>query len=141
MLLETGGADVQFATRLVSGVDPAAVDKPVERLILDGQQRLTSLFQALESGQVVQTQDTRKQRLERWFYIAIEEALDTDGDREAAIKAVPGDKVQRDNFGKDVVLDLSTTELEITQTELEITQEHFPLFIIFDGAAVDAWTY
>jgi hypothetical protein len=134
MLLETGGADVQFATRLVSGVDPAGVDKPAERLILDGQQRLTSFFQALESGEVVQTQDTRKQRLERWFYIAMEEALDTDGDREAAIIALPADKVQRDNFGKDVVLDLSTPELEITQ-------EYFPLSIVFDGAAVDAWAY
>ena len=45
MLLETGGADVQFATRLVSDVDLAGADKPAERLILDGQQRLTSLFQ------------------------------------------------------------------------------------------------
>jgi len=134
MLLETGGADVQFATRLVSGVDLAGADKPAERLILDGQQRLTSLFQALESGHVVQTQDTRKQRLERWFYISMEEALDPDGDRETAIIAVPADKVQRDNFGKDVVRDLSTPELEITQ-------EYFPLSIVFDGAAVDAWTY
>jgi len=134
MLLETGGADVQFATRLVSGVCLAGADKPAERLILDGQQRLTSLFQALESGDVVQTQDTRKQRLERWFYISMKEALDPDGDREAAIIAVPADKVQRDNFGKDVVLDLSTPEREITQ-------EHFPLSIVFDGAAVDAWTY
>ena len=134
MLLETGGADVQFATRLVSGVCLAGADKPAERLILDGQQRLTSLFQALESGRVVLTQDTRKQRLERWFYISMKEALDPDGDREAAIIAVPADKVQRDNFGKDVVLDLSTPEREITQ-------EHFPLSIVFDGAAVDAWTY
>ena len=134
MLLETGGADVQFATRLVSGVDLAGADKRAERLILDGQQRLTSLFQALESGHVVQTQDTRKQRLERWFYISMEEALDPDGDRETAIIAVPADKVQRDNFGKDVVRDLSTPELEITQ-------EYFPLSIVFDGAAVDAWTY
>lgn len=134
MLLETGGADVQFATRLVSGVDLAEANKPVERLILDGQQRLTSLFQALASGHVVQTQDTRKQRLERWFYISMEEALDADGDREVAIVAVPADKVQRDNFGKDVKLDLSTPELEITQ-------EHFPLSIVFDGAAVDAWAF
>lgn len=134
MLLETGGADVQFATRLVSGVEPAGADKPAERLILDGQQRLTSLFQSLESGKVVQTQDTRKQRLERWFYIAMEEALDPDGDREAAIVALPADGVQRDNFGKDVVLDLSTRTLEITQ-------EYFPLSIVFDGAEMDTWAY
>ena len=134
MLLEAGGADVQFATRLVSGVAVAGADKPAERLILDGQQRLTSLYQSLESGKVVQTQDTRKQRLERWFYIAMEESLDPEGDREAAIIAVPEDRVLRDNFGKGVVLDLSTTQLEIAK-------EYFPLSIVFDGAAVDTWAY
>jgi hypothetical protein len=134
MLLETGGTDAQFATRFVSGVDVASANRDAERLILDGQQRLTSLFQALESGRVVQTQDSRRQRIERWFYIAMDEALDPDGDREAAIVAVPADKVRRDDFGRGVDLDLSTTQLEITR-------EYFPLSIVFDGAAVDAWAY
>ena len=44
MLLETGGSDVQFATRPVSGVDPTVATKATERLILDGQQRLQSLY-------------------------------------------------------------------------------------------------
>lgn len=132
MLLESGGADVQFATRRVSGVDPGVADKPVERLILDGQQRLTSLFQSLASGQPVQTQDSRKRRLERWFYLDMSTALDLEGDREQAIIAVPPDKVVRDNFGKDIVLDLSTTALECQQ-------EMFPLGMVFDGPAVDAW--
>lgn len=132
MLLESGGADVQFATRRVSGVDPDVADKPVERLILDGQQRLTSLFQSLASGQPVQTQDSRKRRLERWFYLDMSTALDPEGDREQAIIAVPPDKVVRDNFGKDIVLDLSTTALECQQ-------EMFPLGMVFDGPAVDAW--
>lgn len=132
MLLETGGADVQFATRFVSGVDEASTAHPAERLILDGQQRLTSLYQALASGRVVQTQDTRKKKLERWFYLDMAMALDPDADREAAIVSVPADRVLRDNFGKDVVLDLSTTELECGA-------EMFPLSKVFDGPAVDAW--
>lgn len=132
MLLETGGADVQFATRLVSGVEESKADKPAERLILDGQQRLTSLFQSLASGRVVQTQDTRKKRLERWFYIDIEMALDPEGDREAAIVAVPAGKVERDNFGKDVVRDLSTTALECEH-------ELFPLATVFDVPATHKW--
>lgn len=132
MLLETGGADVQFAHRLVSGVDPSTANQPAERLILDGQQRLTSLYQALASGRPVKTQDTRKKRLERWFYIDMDAALDGDGDREAAVVAVPGDRIERDNFGKDIVRDLSTTELECEQ-------EMFPLWAVFDGPAVDAW--
>lgn len=134
MLLETGGSDVQFATRLISGVEEADAEKPAERLILDGQQRLTSLFQSLASGRPVQTQDTRKARLECWFYLDMKESLQEDGDREAAIVPMPPDRIKRDNFGKDVVLDLSTRALEISQ-------EHFPLEIVFDSEAVDAWSY
>ncbi len=132
MLLETGGADVQFATRLVSGVDIAAATKPAERLILDGQQRLTALYQSLAAGQPVQTQDTRKRRLERWFYIDMDMALDPDGDREAAIVAVPADRIERDNFGKGVVLDLSTTEFECEQ-------EMFPLASVFEVPSTHKW--
>lgn len=132
MLLETGGSDVQFATRLVSGVNSAGAAKPAERLILDGQQRLTALFQSLAARQPVQTQDTRKKRLERWFYIDMEVALDPDGDREAAIVAVAADRVERDNFGKDVVLDLSSTGLECQQ-------EMFPLATVFDVPATHKW--
>ncbi len=132
MLLEAGGADVQFATRRVSGVDATTADKLTERLILDGQQRLTSLYQSLASGRPVQTQDTRKKRLQRWFYLDMDMALDPEGDREQAVVAVPPDRIVRDNFGKDVVLDLSTRELECQQ-------EMFPLGTVFDSPAVDAW--
>lgn len=132
MLLETGGTEVQFATRLISGVNGDGAVKPAERLVLDGQQRLTSLYQSLASGKPVQTQDTRKKRLERWFYIDMAAALDPDGDREAAIVAVPANRVERDNFGKDIVRDLSSTELECQQ-------EMFPLWAVFDSPAVDAW--
>lgn len=132
MLLETGGADVQFATRLVSGVDDATATKPAERLILDGQQRLTSLFQSLAAGKPVKTRDPKKKRLERWFYINMDIALDADGDREAAIVAVPADRVERDNFGKDVTLDLSSTALECQR-------EMFPLATVFDIPATHKW--
>lgn len=132
MLLESGGADVQFATRLVSGVEEGGTTKPAERLILDGQQRLTSLYQSLAAGKPVKTQDTRKKRLERWFYVDMDIALDPEGDREAAIVAVPVDRIERDNFGKDIVLDLSSTAKECEQ-------EKFPLATVFDVPATNEW--
>lgn len=47
MLLEAGG-DVRFETRPVEGLeDVVGKDRPPEKLILDGQQRLTALTQAL----------------------------------------------------------------------------------------------
>lgn len=48
MLLQAGNEEVIFKTRLVHGVDQGKFRKP-ELLILDGQQRLTALFQALFS--------------------------------------------------------------------------------------------
>lgn len=129
MLLETGGADVHFATRLVSGVDEAAASKPVDQLILDGQQRLTSLFQVLASGHMVNTQDPRKKRLQRWYYLDIASCLTDEVDREEAVVALPHDRVLRENFGKDATLDVSSTELEWAT-------ENFPLSIVFDSGAV-----
>ena len=54
MLLETGGEGSKFKPRTIEGVELA---KPVQpsKLILDGQQRLTSLFASLMSGKPVKT--------------------------------------------------------------------------------------
>ena len=49
MMLQAGNPDVRFKPRLVEGVMLANPLEP-ERLILDGQQRLTSLFQSLFLG-------------------------------------------------------------------------------------------
>jgi hypothetical protein len=59
MMLRTGG-EVRFKQRPIEGVTAAG---NAERLILDGQQRLTSLFQALKLGQPIETQDARKRRV------------------------------------------------------------------------------
>src|SRR5688572_13763160 len=45
MLLETGNENVKFKPRIVEGVTDSKFTQP-DYLILDGQQRLTSLFQA-----------------------------------------------------------------------------------------------
>src|ERR1700745_2730881 len=54
MLLETGG-EARFQERLIEGVTTANGAKP-DRLILDGQQRLTSLTQVLKLTTPVTTQ-------------------------------------------------------------------------------------
>ena len=58
MLLEVGGRSVHFKPRPVDGAP--AIDEEPEFLILDGQQRLTSLYHAIFSEEVVNTRDTRK---------------------------------------------------------------------------------
>ena len=61
MMLDVGGDDVDFAAKPLSGADDDSVGDP-ERLLLDGQQHTTSLFQALYSNRPVQTRDTRQRR-------------------------------------------------------------------------------
>ena len=71
MLLERGG-EAEFKIRPIEGIDPAKV-KPelAENLILDGQQRLTSLTQVLMLDRPVKTCDEKKRKLERFYYIDI----------------------------------------------------------------------
>ena len=54
MLLETGGDGARFRRRAVQGA-PVHNGKKPAMLILDGQQRMTSLYLALRSGQTVPT--------------------------------------------------------------------------------------
>jgi hypothetical protein len=88
MLLQTGNSDFRFKPRLVEGVKTVGSTQP-EALILDGQQRLTSLFQAVFSGSVVETRNDRGQPIKRWYYIDITAALDPYLDREEAIRSLP----------------------------------------------------
>lgn len=105
MMLESG-SEVTFRTRPLEGVGADGIEP--EELVLDGQQRLTSLFQALFSGRPVATKDPKKKPIERWYYVDIQKALDPTVDREDAILSVPEDRVRRTNFGRDIELDLST---------------------------------
>lgn len=130
MALQTGGPGTRFKPRPLSGA-PAGRSEP-DLLLMDGQQRLTSLYQALHSDAPVQTMDARKKKLKRWYYIDIAKAIDDDVDREEAILSVPEDRVLREDFGRGVTYDLSTVENE---AEAGI----FPLRLLFDTAATQRW--
>lgn len=130
MMLQTGNPKVRFKPREVEGAPKHEGTEP-ERLILDGQQRLTSLYQALFSGKVVETQDSRKRALKRWYYIDIRKALDPNFDREDAIVGLPEARVFR-NFQGKVIKDFSTIEQECAADLL-------PLPLVFDQAAFTTW--
>ncbi len=109
MMLETGGEEVKFKPRPVEGVEANGA-RP-ERLILDGQQRLTSLYLATLYGRPVETQDARKKKIKRWYYIDMAKALDPNGDRDDAIVSLPDDRLVR-SFRNDVIADYSTPDRE-----------------------------
>lgn len=111
MTLNTGG-EVNFKPRPVEGAPASANAMLPDSLLLDGQQRMTSLYQATLRGKVVSTITPKNKRVKRWFYIDIRKALDPTVDREEAIVGVPEDRVIRSDFGRAVVTDLSSPELE-----------------------------
>ncbi len=124
MLLETGGKAVHFKPRPIDGT-PIPEEEP-EYLILDGQQRLTSLYQAFFSGTVVNTRDSRKKPVKRWYYMNIIQALRKGADRSDAIISLSEDKKTR-NFRIEVLEDYSSSQGEYTACL-------FPLNLVFRPA-------
>lgn len=111
MLLETGNENIRFKTKPVEGVVNSQIAKP-EMLLLDGQQRITSLYQAIITNKVVKTRNSKGYEIKRWYYIDMVKAMDDSTDLEEAIFSINENKIVTENIGRDVVLDLSTEEKE-----------------------------
>ncbi len=109
MTLAAGG-DIKFMHRPIEGV--SGIDKSPETFLLDGQQRLTSLYQSLLHPGPVDTVDSRKRRFKRWYYVDMLKAVDPTADREDVFISVPEDRRILKNFGREVDRDLSSTEYE-----------------------------
>jgi len=125
MLLEAGG-EVRFQTRPVEGLQFAGVPPSPELLILDGQQRLTSLFQATLMGHATETENERKQKVKRWYYLDVVRLLEEPDALEEAVIDVPADRIKPEVAGRPG-LDLSTPELEYQQ-------KLFPLSKIYEAS-------
>ena len=121
MSLDTGGP-VNFKPRPVEGAPPAARQTAPQSLLLDGQQRMTSLYQVTLRGSVVETVTPKKKKVRRWFYVDIRKALDETVDREDAIVGVPEDKMERTDFGREITRDLSTPEKEFAALMYPVSQ-------------------
>ncbi|MDI1228244.1 MAG: DUF262 domain-containing protein [bacterium] len=121
MTLDTGGP-VNFKPRPVEGAPPETKQAVPQSLLLDGQQRMTSLYQVTLRAKVVETVTPKKKKVKRWFYIDIRKALDPAIDREEAIIGVPEDRVIRTDFGREAVLDLSSAEREYASLMYPVSQ-------------------
>lgn len=125
MLLEAGG-EVRFQTRPVEGSRfDGAIPQP-DHLILDGQQRLTSMFQATLMGSAAKTENERKQKVERWYYLDMKRLLANPDLLEEAVIDVPADRIRPEVAGRKG-LDLSSSEREY---ELGL----FPLSRIYEAS-------
>lgn len=132
MFLQTGGDNVHFKARLFEGVDRSKEGVAADTLVLDGQQRNTSIYRSLYSKSPVETTDSKKKPIKRFYYINIPRALDTLTDRVDAIVSVPETRIVTRDIGRTVVLDLSSPEKEYEQ-------HYFPLNLIFDNVGMMQW--
>jgi hypothetical protein len=121
MTLESGG-EVNFKPRPIEGTLAFAKQAVPYSLLLDGQQRMTSLYQATLRGKVVETITPKKKKVKRWFYIDIRKSLDPTQDREEAIVGIPEDRIEKFAFGRGGGLDLSSAEFEYASFMYPVSQ-------------------
>lgn len=114
MLLETGGS-ARFQVRPIENLVFDGVPLTAEKLILDGQQRLTTLTQVLAIKDTVKTRNEKGKEIERYYYIHIPTALESQERLDESLKALEPDRKLKTNFGRDIILDLSSRELECRQ--------------------------
>lgn len=130
MNLQYGSESVRFKYRTLEGVRVTGVVP--EFLVLDGQQRLTSIWRATCSKDPVDTVTEKKKEISRYYYLDINACLDENTDRQDAILSVPADRKIKMNFDRDIRMDLSSRELEYKN-------EMFPVNIIFDSNEREDW--
>ncbi len=132
MFLEYGGDSIRFKSRPFTNVIDNG--KAPDVLVLDGQQRLTSVYCAMYDQKPVPTQTIKKESIERFYYLDIAMCVDPEEDRLDAVVSVPADKKVKEEFGRKIVKNLSVRDGEF--------KHHlFPLNIIFDSISLDDWKH
>jgi len=122
LLLETGSPDVKFKARLIEGVAYKEVEP--EKLILDGQQRLTALYQALMSDQPVSTTTGHKKKsIKVRYYLQIEDAVKSDYRRDDAIVGITEERKKT----------IEGNYLDVSAPEKQYEHGLYPLTKIFDS--------
>ncbi len=120
MTLKTGG--VPFRPRKIEGAKDGT--EKAESLILDGQQRITSLFQVAHRDKVVCTKTVKNKPTKRWFYVDIRKAVDPNVDRSDAIFTIPENKIHKSYYAE--------RDLVLLTEESEFDELMFPINRIFD---------
>lgn len=100
LALDTRNSPVRFRPRPLSGIDAQGAHPGL--LLLDGQQRLTSLFHAFTGDGVIPTVDYRGERIERRFFVDVPAAVASDPMPVESVFAVDLDGNVRSHFGPDI---------------------------------------
>lgn len=131
MFLEYGNESIHFKHKPIEG-SPANPKTEPDELILDGQQRLTSLYNALYSRHPVHTRTDKGKEIDRYYYLNIAKALDPESDDEEVVVSVPANRQITSDFGRKISTDLTTRDKEFEN-------KMFPLNIILDTSEEQNW--
>ena len=131
MFLEYGNQSIRFKHKPIEGSSASPATEPME-LILDGQQRLTSLYNALYCKKPVQTKTDKGKAISRFYYLDIEKALNPSADDEDVVISIPGTKLVTSDFGRKIEMDLRTRQDEFDH-------KMFPLNIILNSVEQQGW--
>lgn len=109
MALDTRGEHMRFRPRPLSGAPDTGRDPGL--LLLDGQQRLTSLYHCLRGDGYVETVDFRNKRVRRKFYVDVAKAIESPVMPDEAVFAVDEHGEVKSHFGPKIpggIQDLET---------------------------------
>ena len=113
--------------RPIEGVNSAEDAETPNTLILDGQQRLTALFQSLKSEQGAYTLNAKGKPITRYYYLDMEKCLNDEIDREKAVLSCRENRRVQREHGQTI---------DIASPEMEYKNSMFPVNKIFDS---DDW--
>ncbi|WKD61043.1 hypothetical protein CCICO_05035 [Corynebacterium ciconiae DSM 44920] len=118
MTLDVRGEPMRFKPRPLQGA-PNASSEP-GWLLLDGQQRLTTLFHTLSGDGYIDTIDFRRKRVRRKFYLDINKALEGDILPDEAVFSVDEHGQVQTHFGPVIDGGVSDHEAELSNEVIPI---------------------
>ncbi|OFT75113.1 hypothetical protein HMPREF3104_08330 [Corynebacterium sp. HMSC30G07] len=100
LALDTRNSPVRFKPRPLAGLDVGSIEPGL--LLLDGQQRLTSLYHAFKREGVIPTVDYRGESIQRRFFVDVRAAVASDPMPVEAVFAVDTEGRVRSHFGPEI---------------------------------------
>ena len=129
LTLKANGADVSFKPRLIEGVNSKDANRTPETFILDGQQRLTALFQSLMSERAVFTKNAQGREIRRYYYLDMKACTRNETEREEAVISCG-----EDHLLQIQISDGKTKTINLSSIEEQYANNMFPVHKIFASA-------
>ncbi len=143
LALDVHNQPKRFQYKVITSAPETGVEP--ELLLLDGQQRLTTLYQCLRGDGIVESVDFRDKKVKRRFYIDVNKAVSADVMPDEAVVSVDENGMIKSHFAPDMPEGLTTRQQALEAGYIPVCDLLFDsgtdqLFEIAAGADADAQT-